>query len=89
MIDYAALYQAMPNTGLASWLETLPEQINSSLNNSAHGDLEKWLAILAALPHAEPGNIDLCSDSVRVGTDKDMPEPARHQLEQLLQQLHP
>ena len=89
MIDYSEFYQTIEYTPLKPWLDSLPSKIDTSLNVSQHGDLEKWWGILEKLPAIKPSSIDLTSSSVRIGEINDCDTETQHRLELLLRQYHP
>ena len=89
MTDYSALYAAMRNTTLASWLGTLPDQLDSAWNHSSHGNLNKWRQAIEELPQITPSVIDLQSPVVKVGDVNDCDETTRDRIEGCLGRLHP
>ena len=89
MIDYHALYSAMEDTPLANWLNTLANQLNSSWENSKHGDLDKWRQAVECLPFVSPSTVDLKAPVVRIGKRNDCDDSTRSTIEDLLRRLHP
>lgn len=88
-IDYSPLYALMTQTRLAPWLRTLPLQVDTALDVSRHGDLRRWLTVLAQLPQVSASSVDLNADSIRAGEPEDCVPETREVLEQGLRQLHP
>ncbi len=89
MICYKHLYSALKGTPLENWLESLPQTVEQKLHPSNHGDLDRWLAALKAIPKLTPGSIDLNSPSIRIGSKQDCDHEKREQLERSLRELHP
>jgi len=89
MIDYAALWQALATTPLASWRERLDAEISRALNPAHHGDLPAWTRVVAALPAITPSSVDLNAGCLRVGEPADAEGAALERLSALLQELHP
>lgn len=87
MIDYHALYQFVSeHPKLASWLNTLPEQVARGLSTQRFGDLPGWLAALQQMPDIAPVQVELLE---RVAVHSH-PDPATHaQLLASLQALIP
>ena len=88
MVDYTRLYAQMVGTPLAGWLERLPAQVATALDDGQHGRLPQWRTILSNLPTIVPSQIDL-RDGVRVGQPDDLTAAQLAQLESHLRQLHP
>jgi len=88
IIDYQALFDALRNTPLAPWLETLPAQIAEGLSEERHGDLRAWKAALALLPQVNSQTIDL-NTAVKIGALDDCDEQTRTQIRHALELLIP
>lgn len=69
--------------------DTLAVRLQNRLESYTHGDLEKWQQALEALPEVTPSTVVLNSDTVTIGSARDVDEPTRHRIEQLLQKIHP
>ena len=89
MIDYQPFYQSLKGGPLASWLATLPKQVEQALSPETHGDLPRWLSVLEQLPGIPASHLDLNSDCLKIGGADDCDADTRARLEELLQQLHP
>ncbi|NND67936.1 MAG: tRNA 5-methoxyuridine(34)/uridine 5-oxyacetic acid(34) synthase CmoB [Halioglobus sp.] len=87
MIDYQTLIERWRGGDLDRWAEQLPQQIAAGLSRERYGDLEKWLAALAALPDLNVAGIHLDRD--RVGADGAIDDATRTELRDTLMQLHP
>ena len=61
----------------------------SAMNHRRHGDLDKWVNIIDALPEACPSVVELDQAVVKIGRTEDLDADARDQLKQLLLELHP
>ena len=88
MIDYSELYKALEKSDANKWLETLSDSVERATNSPRHGELDKWLDMLDALPDVKPSSIDLNSE-VRIGTAEDCEQSVRDKLEQQLRILMP
>lgn len=88
MFDYTALYAQMQETPLAGWLDQLPAQVASALDDRQHGRLPEWRSLLSRLPDVTPSQVNL-QDGVFVGQPDDLTPETYTQMEKLLRQLHP
>ena len=88
MINYSELYKALEKSDANKWLETLADSVERATNFPRHGELDKWLAMLDALPNIKPSSIDLNSE-IRIGTADDCEQTVRDELEQHLRTLMP
>lgn len=86
MLDYSDLYEAMADTVLAGWLETLPTAVSKTLDDINHGKFPEWLNLVQNLPTIAPEQVML-QDEVRVNTA--VSSQTRDQIEQNLRTLHP
>lgn len=87
-IDYSALFSALQNTPLATWLNTLPEQIAEGLSEERYGDLPAWKNALSQLPSVATQDVEL-STAVKIGTAADCSEDTRLQIREALTALIP
>ena len=62
MIDYSELYKALEKSDANKWLETLADSVERATNSPRHGELDKWLEMLDALPDVKPSSIHLASE---------------------------
>jgi len=88
MIDYSELYQALEHSDAKEWLKTLENSIDKAVNTPRHGELDKWLTMLANLPAVKPSSVELNSE-VRIGNLEDCTEKTRDEIEQHLRLLMP
>lgn len=88
MIDYSALFSALKDTPLATWLDTLPAQITAGLSEERYGDLPDWKAALALLPNVATQIVELTS-AVTIGTSNDCDETTCAQIRHALELLIP
>ena len=87
MIDPDTIVQAMREHGLDAWADRLPDQLGRELGERRHGDLDRWLKVIEALPVIIPREIDLTAAAVRVTGDATGEQRTR--IEQQLKQLKP
>lgn len=83
------LLVALRQSGMSQWAEILPHQVEKGLNTERYGDLVRWQATLANLPHLAHDLVDLDSAAITVSSTPAIDQAAREQLHLLLQQLKP
>lgn len=88
MIDYSELYNALENSDASEWLDTLADSVECAFNEPRHGELDKWLAMLASLPELKASSLILDSE-VRIGSEDDCDKNIRGELENHLRTLMP
>jgi tRNA (mo5U34)-methyltransferase len=69
---FAEAYRDLAATRLASWLDTLPQQVQAAVYEAAHGKRELWLNTLAQLPNLVASSVDFTQAAVRIGQAKDL-----------------
>lgn len=89
MIDFSDFIESQKDTKLASWAESLPQQIEQCLSHKRYGDLKDWLAALNALPTKSPSNVDLCGANVSIGNAADCTPEELSTIEESLMALRP
>ena len=89
MIDYSRLFDALPDTPLENWLDTLPRQVKDALHPDRNRLISEWEDTLASLPACTPSSVDFAGADVRVGEASDIDEEARSKLIDQLKTLHP
>jgi tRNA (mo5U34)-methyltransferase len=73
---------------LDAWLPNLQQLLKSKLQDKPHGDLDRWLSSVEALPNIKAESIQL--DSSRVGAQSNtISQQDKHALEAALQGLSP
>jgi len=77
------------NAGLGKWAETLPQQLDTIFATRPHGKLTEWEQLLEALPDIQPSQVNLNTDTIKVGEVNDTRAETRTELEALLKQLCP
>lgn len=88
MIEYSQLLAYLPESPLASWLETLPAQIADGLCEKRYGDLPAWKTALAQLPAVTSSHNNFV-EKVELGKPEDCDEKTRAQLLAALEALIP
>lgn len=81
MIDTQALKQAMLETSLATWSESIDDDLHVALSERVHGNEQQWGAALEALPLIESSRIDMKSGTIEIYGDL----PLDHEIKQTLQ----
>ncbi|WP_423905936.1 tRNA 5-methoxyuridine(34)/uridine 5-oxyacetic acid(34) synthase CmoB [Candidatus Spongiihabitans sp.] len=89
MIQPETLRRQLRNSPLESMAEAFIHSTISAMNHRRHGDLDKWVNIIDALPEACPSVVELDQAVVKIGRIEDMDADARDQLKQLLLELQP
>ena len=87
--DYAPLYDVLQKSGMASWVETLPGQIENVLQPELNGHWAKWNNALASLPQLRPSSRDFASGCVRIGVSADRGATACSAISEPLKALLP
>lgn len=87
-IDYSDLFQSLPDSLLAPWLKTLPEQIEQGLSSERFGDLSQWLDALNALPEVNTDIVDL-HNGVTLNSGTPVGEEMKNQIRSSLERLIP
>jgi len=87
-MKYRALIKLMEDYGLDRWVEVLDEQIKKGLDESRHGTLSKWQAVVDQLPEVNIEQVDLNSSAVTV-SDSKISDTEQKNIKNLFQQLMP
>jgi tRNA (mo5U34)-methyltransferase len=88
MIADAGLYQRMRESGLASWAEALPQQIEAGMSPERHGNFLRWQEIVDALPNITADELDFNADAIRIQS-RHMDVAQREFIKSQLKQLMP
>jgi tRNA (mo5U34)-methyltransferase len=88
MMDYSQLLAYLPDSPLAPWAATLPQQLQAGLSHQRYGDLPAWEAALARMPTIKTSHNNF-ADKVEIGTTTDCDTTTRAQLQQALEALIP
>jgi tRNA (mo5U34)-methyltransferase len=88
VIDVPAVQAALRAASLDRWADALPAACTEALQG-AHGRLPEWQDLLRRLPHAEPANVRLDENAVRVGTPGGIDPSAGAIIDHVLKQLSP
>lgn len=89
MIEFKEFFDHISRTRFKEWAPDFEAAIKEAMEPKRHGDLERWLAGLEALPDIAIDSIDLESDRVSAGTASSCDDATREQLKEALMQLHP
>lgn len=89
MISFDDFYQALADTRLENRLQEFRQAIDLRYTNRYHGDHEKWMNALNALPDIQSDFVQLDADQVGASADPTPQEPVLAELETALRQLHP
>lgn len=73
---------------LQPWADILPQQLNALFNEKVHGDQERWLNALAALPQVNNVCAHLNQDRIELSSDQ-VPSETQSDITDCLQQLSP
>ncbi len=80
MTHFNKFYQKIATNRLSHWLNSLPAQLDHWQKNELHGEYKHWQKTLAALPKAQPSNVNL-SHGVTVGSKADFNEGQHKRLD--------
>jgi tRNA (mo5U34)-methyltransferase len=89
MIDYQPLYNALLDAKAEAWAEILPQQLDRAFDQTRHGNLAQWQALVESVPVLPVSQRVLDTDAVQIGGSEDVDEEAKKQLEDQLKALHP
>ncbi len=89
MIDYQALYNALLDVKADAWVKLLPQQLTQAFDETKHGDLVKWSALLESIPDLFTGHRFLDAPAVQIGHSDELAGNAASQLERRLKDFHP
>jgi tRNA (mo5U34)-methyltransferase len=87
MIDYTSFFSQIANSQLEAFEEHLRRAIESSLASERHGDLKKWLGIMAQLPPLSRDKIELGNSLVKIAGKITTAE--QQKLKEMLMELSP
>ncbi|MFO1389049.1 tRNA 5-methoxyuridine(34)/uridine 5-oxyacetic acid(34) synthase CmoB [Cellvibrio sp.] len=88
MIEYKQLLAYLPESPLASWSHSLPQQIADGLCEKRYGDLPAWKSALAQLPKIKSSHNNF-ADKVEIGAVGDCEASTRAELQSVLESLIP
>ncbi|RYZ88369.1 MAG: tRNA 5-methoxyuridine(34)/uridine 5-oxyacetic acid(34) synthase CmoB [Moraxellaceae bacterium] len=88
MIEYKNLFDYLPNSPIASWAETLPQQIENGLCEKRYGDLSSWKKALAQLPIVTSNHHNFI-DKVEIGLESDCDANTQLEIRNALEALIP
>ncbi|MGZ5601317.1 MAG: tRNA 5-methoxyuridine(34)/uridine 5-oxyacetic acid(34) synthase CmoB [Methylobacter sp.] len=72
MIDYQPLYNALIDAKAEAWANILPEQLERGFDQSRHGTLAQWQALVDGMPELPTAHRVLDVDTVQIGTADDL-----------------
>jgi len=72
MIDYQPLYNALIDAKAEAWANILPEQLERGFDQSKHGTLTQWQALVDSMPELTTAHRVLDADTVQIGTADDL-----------------
>ena len=88
-MEYDSFFDTIARTPLASWLDILPAQVRAATAPGVHGDLERWLDALNAVPKGLASSYDLKGDVVRAGAASDLQPDQRQRFRETLKTFCP
>lgn len=88
-LDLAGFLQAVAQSPLVSWQDQFDQLIQKALAPGKHGDLDRWIQALQALPDIAISTVALDQDTVTAGLHGDCDDVTRMALTDALQGLHP
>lgn len=89
MIEFEEFFDHIKRTRFKQWVADFDAAIHQALHPNRHGDLDKWLAGLQALPDIPIESINLNADRITAGSINSCDDATRNQLKAALMQLHP
>ena len=89
MIDIQDLKQAMQPTSLATWSETIEDDLDAAMSERDHGDEKKWQPALDSLPNIESTRIDMSNGTIEIYGDLPLVHEIKHELQEKLEAFIP
>lgn len=89
MIDFAPFLNTLQQAGLEKWAAHLGTALPRVMTTERHGDMQRWLDALDALPDWPTTAVDLNRNSIRIAGESKPSDEQREALQQTLMQLHP
>lgn len=89
MIDYRPLYEALIDAKADAWAKLLPQQLEHGFDQTKHGNLADWQALVDSVPVLPTAQRNLDADTVQIGSLDHLGEKTKEQLEKKLKALHP
>lgn len=86
---YRNLFAYLEQQGLGHWLGQLQQQLTRRFDEQPHGDMDRWLAALAALPDLPAVSADLNAPAVTLRSDPPPDPRTLARVEQALRGLMP
>jgi len=86
---FGPLLEQLADDGLATWAETLRQQLTRRFDDNPHGDLERWQAALARLPELADVKAHLDRPAITLTTPHLLTPDQHDQLQQGLRGLMP
>ena len=88
-IDYSGFLNHCRSNGLEGFAAYTEARLVEVSDVFTHGDLEKWLDAINALPELEASAIELDTPVVKIGQHSDCDDPVREVLRENLMMMHP
>lgn len=85
---FADIIEHCQHDALAPWGKVLEQQLRHVLLDTEHGDQQRWLDAVLALPDVDAVTADLSADTVRISSDR-ASASQNEQIEQCLRGLMP
>ncbi|HEY8098084.1 MAG TPA: tRNA 5-methoxyuridine(34)/uridine 5-oxyacetic acid(34) synthase CmoB [Methylobacter sp.] len=91
MIDYQPLYDTLIDAKAEAWAKILPQQLEQGFDQTKHGDLAQWKALVDSVPQLPTAQRVLDADTVQIGCADDLTGSCMDvmELESQLKALHP
>lgn len=88
-IDFQNFITHLHNSGLKKFAFDIEPSLDDYFAKLKHGDLDKWLSAINALPDIQTPTVILDTDTVTIGTAADIEETSRPEIIENLMKLHP
>ena len=89
MIDYQPLSDALLEAKADAWIEQLPSQLEQGFDQTKHGGLAHWQALVDSIPYIATTLRNLDTDTVQIGRFDDLTIETQNQLTRRLKEFHP
>jgi tRNA (mo5U34)-methyltransferase len=89
MISYQALYDALIDAKADAWADILPQQLERAFDQTRHGDLAYWQALVDSVPELPTSQRIIDADTVQIGGADELDPVEQHRFNSQLKTLHP
>ena len=89
MIDTSDLKLAMKSTTLATWAETIDDDLHAAMTERDHGDQKKWQPALEGLPDLKSEKVEMSNGTIEIHGNVPLETTAKQALQEKLEAFIP